>query len=108
METRFAKTTSMVLYNGWWSYKVQALAILQKMQGKDTSYSYRIHGTRYKIQGTRYKMQDTTLPLHYSSTRYIGRYNTLSDAVSERLELHLEGCRWRGGVEGLLRGAVVG
>ena len=95
MKTQFAKrTTSMRLYNGWLSYKVQALAILQKMQGKDTSYSYR--------------MQDTTLPLHYSSTRYIGRYNTLSDVVSERLELHLEGCRWHGGVEGLLRGAVVG
>ena len=53
-------------------------------------------------------MQDTTLPLNYSSMRYIGRYNTLSDAVTERLKLHLEGSRWCGGVDGLLRGAVVG
>ena len=53
-------------------------------------------------------MQDTTLPLHYSSTRYNGRYNTLGDVVSERLELHLEGSGWRGGVDDLLRAAVAG
>ena len=87
---------------------MQALAILQKMQRKGTSYPYKIHDTRCEIQSTRYKMQDTTLPLHYSSTRYTGRYSTLSDVVSERLELHLEGCRWRGGVERLLCGTVVG
>ena len=53
-------------------------------------------------------MQDATLPLHYSSVRNIGRYNTLGDVVSEHLELHLEGSGWRGGVDGLLRAAVVG
>ena len=53
-------------------------------------------------------MQDTTLPLHYSSTRYIGRYDTLNDVASGRLELHLEGCRRWDEVDALLRGAVVG
>ena len=53
-------------------------------------------------------MQDATLPLHYSSTRYIGRYTTLGGAVSEHLELHLEGSRWRGGVDDLLGAAVTG
>ena len=74
-----------------------------KMQAKDTSYSHMIQST-----STGYKLQSATFPLRYSSTRYIGRYDTLSDVVSKRLELHLEGCRWRGGVERLLGGTVVG